>query len=255
MRQASKSRCWIGSGAPPPDLGGGAVGQDDARDRSDHVVRDRAARCPPPRPRGAARLEGERAVPRHQGGPAARDEPAQVVDRLRHGEPRRRVAACPSSRTRGGSASGPGRVTVAPWLMVSGRTPALAVAPHAEEGRALRRAEPLVAVAGVVRGAERAADRAAPCPARARRRRACRRRARPSSATRRSIGRTRPVGLVTWSRSARRVRGVTRASTASTTSSGDASGKRDRRDDDPGARRARRRSRACSGRRCRRGRW
>jgi flagellar assembly factor FliW len=36
-----------------------------------------------------------------------------------------------------------------------------------------------------------------------------------SSATRRAIGRTRPVGLVTWSRSARRVRGVTPAAIAS----------------------------------------
>lgn len=38
------------------------------------------------------------------------------------------------------------------------------------------------------------------------------------------MGRTRPVGLVTWSSRARRVRAVAFASTASTTACGEASG-------------------------------
>jgi hypothetical protein len=45
-----------------------------------------------------------------------------------------------------------------------------------------------------------------------------------SAATIRASGSTSPVGLVTWSTSARRVRGVTPASTTSTTASGSATG-------------------------------
>ena len=67
--------------------------------------------------------------------------------------------------------------------------------------------------------------RAAPSPGRGRRRRACRSPRASSSRTRRSIGRTRPVGLVTWLSTASRVRGVTAASTASTISSSPAVGK------------------------------
>ena len=47
----------------------------------------------------------------------------------------------------------------------------------------------------------------------------------PRAATRRATGRTRPVGLVTWSTSRRRVRAVTAARTAATTSSSPPRGK------------------------------
>ena len=83
----------------------------------------------------------------------------------------------------------------------------LAVAADVEECRALRRADPLVEVRRVVRGAERVEverdharrvgavdERVDAAPA--------------SSATIRSIGRTSAVGLVTWLTTARRVRSV-----------------------------------------------
>ena len=68
------------------------------------------------------------------------------------------------------------RRELAPWLITSGRTPRLPVGPDVEEPRALRRADPLVAVARVVRGAESAEVERHHARARGRRRPARRRR-------------------------------------------------------------------------------
>ena len=113
----------------------------------------------------------------------------------------------------------------APWLIASGRIAAWRSRRTQRNPAPFGRADPLVEVAGVVRGAEARRGRARACPARARRRRACRCPA--CRARRRSArsGSTSPVGLVTWSMSASRVRGVTAPRIASTTSSAERSGK------------------------------
>ena len=105
---------------------------------------------------------------------------AQVADALGQHQPGGRVVgAGPVELLAEAAAVLLGLVAVADHERVDAR---LAVAPHVQERGALGRAQPLVRVAGVVRGAQRVERRAAPCPARARRPPACRRRARASAA-------------------------------------------------------------------------
>ena len=159
-----------------------------------------------------AGLERQLVVPGHDRRPAALDQPADVVERRGHGEPRRSGRACPASRTRSGTGPLP-RAPRRVRAVGDRRRPdaGLAVAPDVEERRALRRADPLVEVRRVVRRARARRGRAAPSPARAPRRRACRSRGRRARATIRSIGRTSAVGLVTWLTIASRVRSVAAA--------------------------------------------
>ena len=103
------------------------------------------------------------------------------------------------------------RGSFAPCEMTSGRMRSRRSRADPQEPAALGPAQPLVAVAGLVRGAPGRRGRAGPCPARGRRRRACRCRGRRSASTSASIGKTSAVGLVTWLTTARRVRGVTAA--------------------------------------------
>ena len=85
----------------------------------------RACRPAPARPRRAPRtarrgLARQRRVGRQEPGPAVLVEAADVPDRGRQRQVRRRVARCPASRTRRGTAAGPGRSSFAPWDTTSG---------------------------------------------------------------------------------------------------------------------------------------
>ena len=197
--------------------------------------------------------EGRGAVVRHERRPPAGQQRSHVADRLGDRQVGGRidrphpVELEPEARAVGP----PGVGAVADHERADAR---LAVRPDVEEPGALRRAHPLVAVARVVGGPEGAEVERDHPRARGRRPPARPRRARTARRTSRSIGRTRPVGLVTWSTSASRVRGPTRPSTASSTSSGSPQRKRHRRDDHPGAGAGRRRRRRRSGTRCTRGR-
>ena len=95
----------------------------------------------------------------------------------------------------------------APCDTTSGWIRLAAVLADPQDRRALRPAQPLVAVAGPVRGAERVERRPAPSRARGRRRRACRCRGRSSAATISATGKMSAVGLVTWLTTTSRVRG------------------------------------------------
>src|SRR5437773_5810630 len=143
-----------GIGPAPADIARRAVGQNDAGERADHLVRARR--------RGGgggadklSRLERECAIARHQRGPAAREQRAEILDRCRHRQPGGGIAgARPVELEVEAGAVGPRGVgAVADG---EGADIGPAVPPHPEEGGALRRAEPLVAVPAVVRGAERA---------------------------------------------------------------------------------------------------
>src|SRR5439155_43278 len=69
-----------------------AVGQRHGGERADHLVRARR-RHRERLAQDAPRLEGQRAVARHELGPAARQEPVQEADGLGHGQVRRRIVA------------------------------------------------------------------------------------------------------------------------------------------------------------------
>src|SRR5581483_7190098 len=132
----------------------GAVGQRDRRERADHLLGARR-RDLERVAEESARLEGERAVLRADGVPAAGHEPAHVRERVGDAEVGARVVGADpvELEPEAGHVGPPGVGTVADH-----RRPdvVLPVRPHPEEPGALRRAHPLVAVAGVIRRAERA---------------------------------------------------------------------------------------------------
>src|SRR6266446_6569391 len=133
---------------------GRAARQRDGGERADHLLRARR-RDPERLAQDAPRLEGQRAVARHELGPAAGEEPAQESDRLGHAEIGRRVVAPRPVELQ--QEARPIRARIVGAVADHDRPHAApAVAADVEEAGALRRAQPLVAVAGVVRGTERA---------------------------------------------------------------------------------------------------
>ena len=149
---------WSGSGRAPGGVPPRAVGQRHRGQRADHRLGARrrgrrAARTARPRA-----CERQRAVARHQRRPAARAAASprssmRLAARVSHAVGSPVPVQSNSSRKR--ERSGARRVGAVADRR-AGRTLGLPVAPHPEERRALGRAEPLVAVAGVVGGAERA---------------------------------------------------------------------------------------------------
>src|SRR5262249_39478455 len=137
----------------PRDVPGRAIREDDARERADHVVRTRRSRADR-RTQEAPRLERQSVILRHQRGPSAGRERAEIVDRSRHREPGGRIGGAgpvelePESGARGARDARAVADRERPDLL-------LTVAPHPEKRGPLRRTEPLVAVAAVVRGTER----------------------------------------------------------------------------------------------------
>ena len=148
------------------------------------------------------------AVRRHQARPAVVVETADVADRGGQRQVWRGVDGA------GPVELGPEPRPAGPIVVRAVRhdewmDPVPQVGPHVEQARALRRAQPLVAVARPVRRPERARGRRRPCRGRGRRRRACRRHAGRARGRSRSTGRTSAVGEVTWLTRANRDRSVT----------------------------------------------
>jgi hypothetical protein len=199
---------------------GSAVGQGQGGEAAEHAVRGRGGDAEGGGEQVAAGAH-ERVVAGPQLGPAAGEQLTEPADRWRYTQPRARVVGAgpvellPQARARAPrvvAVADDGRVDVG-----------LAIAADVQHAGALRRAHPLVKVAGVVGGAEgpqverEHAGAWAPST-RVSTPRACR------AATISAIGSTRPVGLVMWSIIARRVRGVTAARIGARTSSGPAIG-------------------------------
>ena len=153
MPHPSKRRPWIGSGRrqamPSVTPSGRRMPPASRPSHSGH-----GGFVPTVSLTSAARLERERAVVRHHSRPAARQERADVLDGLGHGEPRGRIAGAgpvelhPEARAAGVRGGG---------AVADGQRPdlRLPVVSRPQEGGALGRAQPLVAVAAVVGGAER----------------------------------------------------------------------------------------------------
>ena len=136
------------------------VGRQRQRDhRTEHRLRRECAAAGPPAsraPRPApAGLDRQRVVPGHDRRPAAVDEPADELERRRDREPGGRVERALPVELAAGTARP--RASGGVRAVRDRRRPdaRLAVAPDVEERRALRRADPLVEVARVVRRAER----------------------------------------------------------------------------------------------------
>ena len=133
-------RCRPGSGtaAIAPIISSGAGARRRARGRGG-------------RARASASSRLRRMTSGHPPGTQRRHE----AHRVGHAEPRASDRTCPvqsnSRRKRLRSA----RVAFAPWLIDDGRIRGWRFAAHVEERGAFRRADPLVAVARVVRGAQR----------------------------------------------------------------------------------------------------
>src|SRR5215831_13189238 len=133
-----------GVAGTPARLDRGVRRQDHAGQRADHLLRASGGRARR-RAEELARGQSEGAIARHESGPAAGDELAHVVDGLGYGEPcggilRSRPVELEAEAGATGVLTG-GSVADGERMDVG-----LAIAPHPEKGRALGRADPLVAV-------------------------------------------------------------------------------------------------------------